>query len=142
MSLNVTDLYPSRWLSPDDITRPVVVTISAVSVEEVREPRGNGTTRKLCLAFARATKRMLLNKTQALAIAELYGADAEAWPGNAVQLLPARSPNGRPTIEVRRPPEHAPATREPSQAPAQKPAPEPLPPKTDPLWDEMERGRP
>lgn len=126
--LNVKDIYPSRWLSASDINRPVVVQITACTLEEVRDPRGAGTSHKLCLAFARATKRMLLNKTQATALAEMYGPDAELWPGHAVQLLPDRSPNGRPTIAVRHPPES------PS---AQPEAPAPADPTPAAAWDTL-----
>jgi len=119
--LNVKDIYPSKWLSATDITRPIIVTITACTLEEVRDPRGAGTSRKLCLTFARATKRMLLNKTQAQALAEYLGPDADLWPGHAVQLLPDHSPNNRATIAVRRPPDD-PASQPLAQAPTQ-PAP-------------------
>ena len=129
--LNVKDIYPSKWLSATDITRPIIVTITACTLEEVRDPRGAGTSRKLCLTFARASKRMLLNKTQATALAEYLGPDADLWPGHAVQLLPDHSPNNRPTIACRRPPEPP----EKAQAPA------PTQPAPAAGWDDLVTAR-
>jgi len=100
--MNVNDLYPRKWLTPEDIQgRSVTVEIAAVSLETVRNPRTNTQEPKLCVAFKRAQRRMLLNKTQAFALADACGsADTERWPGRRVTLSVGIAPNRQATIVV------------------------------------------
>lgn len=97
---NVHDIYPSRYLSPADLPRPVTVTIVAAPVETLRNPRTQEKTSKVVLVFKGARKVLPLNKTQALSIAEFAGADTDKWPGVRVTLAPARAPNGQGTIAI------------------------------------------
>lgn len=99
MTISVSAVYPSPWVSPDDITRPTTVTILAITVEDFRMPDGTKET-KIVLAFRGAKKRLPLNKTQAKTLAHLLGDDAEQWQGKTIILAPATAPNRKATIAV------------------------------------------
>jgi hypothetical protein len=117
--IKVSDVYPSPWIAPEEITRPFTVTIRSVAVEEFRRPDGSK-EHKIVLSFLRAQKRLPLNKTQAKALAQLLGDDAEQWAGSTIVLAPATAPNRKPTIAVGVP--HAPASATggtPSEPPAE-----------------------
>ena len=97
----VSELFPRPWLCAADLQgRPVRVTIHRVDVEDVRQ-RDGSTVLKAVLTFERATKRMILNKTQCEALAELTGTERLAeWVGHSVVLSPGTAPNGKPTIVI------------------------------------------
>ena len=107
----VSELYPSKWLSPADIQRPVMVTILSVDIEELRQADGSRAN-KLVLTFRNAHKRMVLNQTQAKRLADLLGDEFGGWPEARVKLAPSRASNGKDTIavlEAQRLPEQPPA---------------------------------
>ena len=97
----VSDLFPSKWLCADDLAgRAVVVQIAQVSLEEIRQRDGKNEL-KAVVAFERAHKPLILNKTQAQAIAAIVRSETFAdWPGQRIQLSAGRAPNGKPTIAV------------------------------------------
>ena len=99
MAISVSKVYPSPWISPDDITRPFTLVIKAVALEEFRLPDGSK-ERKIVLAFTRTEKRLPLNKTQAKTLAKLLGDDAEQWAGSTIVLAPAVAPNRKATIAL------------------------------------------
>ena len=109
----VSDLFPSKWLKSDDLGgRVVPVKIQAVDIEDIRQADGSKQA-KAILTFERASKRLILNKTQATALAEIIGSERLAdWPGHRVELAPATASNNRPTIQIRRA-----ATSEPARQP-------------------------
>lgn len=102
--MNVKQIFPSQWLSPDDIgSRRVEVVISGAAMAEIHNRRTNQPEDRLALSFQKATKRLLVNKTQAFAIAELTGNnDTDHWAGHRIALRVGRAPNGKPTIVVER----------------------------------------
>ncbi len=101
----VSDAWPSRWLHADDLrNRPWVLTIHSITWEELRQARG-ATEWKPVAHFHEAKKALVLNKTQARAIADVTGSEVfDDWPGHAVQLRPGRAPNGKATIVIGHPP--------------------------------------
>jgi len=111
----VSELFPSRWLKAEDLKTPAVVTIAACEWVEVYDRQSRATVEKLALSFTyakpngevvRLKKRLLLNKTQALSIADIAETEVFAeWPGVTVQLVAGRAQNGKPTIAVTPPPE-------------------------------------
>ena len=100
--MNIKKLFPSKWLSPDDLAgRRVEVQISGCAMEEVRNPQTNQTEQKLVIAFAKATKRLIVNKTQAFDIAEITGGyETDEWIGHRVALCVGRARNGKDTIVI------------------------------------------
>lgn len=102
--MNIEDLYPRKWLNAADLAgRAVTVTIAGVTLEQVRNPRTNRAEPKPAVAFAGKQKRLLLNKTQAYALAGLCGKETDNWIGRQVTLSPAVAPNGAQTIAVTAP---------------------------------------
>ena len=97
----VSELYPSPWLKPEDLAgRAVTVKIVAAQVETIRQFDGTQAP-KLVLTFEKATKRLIVNKTQAKRLAEVTKTEAFAdWAGHRVTLKPAVAQNGKPTIGI------------------------------------------
>ncbi len=87
--MNVNDIFPSRFLKAHDLGgKPYTLTIKAVSLEDLGHGQEKET--KLAIAFEKATKMMLLNRTNAMIIASLYGPETDAWKGKAVTVYSAR----------------------------------------------------
>lgn len=87
--MNVNDIFPSRFLKAHDLGgKAFTLTIRAITLEDV----GHGAEKesKLTLAFEKATKMMLLNRTNAMIIASMYGPETDAWKGKAVTVYSAR----------------------------------------------------
>jgi hypothetical protein len=96
----VSEAFPSEWLRAADLVKPCMVKIAAVTFEELRMPDGKMRT-AACVAFERAQKRLVLNVTQARAIAAIVGSEAFAdWPGHMVRLSAGMAPNGKATVTV------------------------------------------
>jgi hypothetical protein len=76
-------LYPSKYLSAADIPeKGLTVTIDKVVKEKVSNE--NGEEEKALLYFSDFAKPLVLNKTNANAIAAKHGADADDWTGKKV----------------------------------------------------------
>lgn len=112
----VDDLFPSPWLKPDDLNgRSVTVTIKHVTFEYLHNPRTNQKELKAVLDFGRS-KRLPLNKTQALAVADIAQSRTFTdWPETAVTLRPGMARNHKATITITPAPAPSPAK---TQAPA------------------------
>jgi len=48
-----------------------------------------GEDKRLVLAFSDNDRPLVLNKTNANSLAELYGPETGAWEGNAIKLVPS-----------------------------------------------------
>ena len=104
----VSDLFPSKWLKAEDLEgRPRTVRIAEVTIEPLRQPDGTSKPAAI-VTFERATKRLILNKTQATALAAIMGSEVfDDWVGRYVMLKPATAQNGKSTIAVFAPPAQA-----------------------------------
>ena len=113
----ISDLFPDRWLRPDDLNgRSFTVTIRAVIFEELHNPRTNRKELKAIVDFGR-TKQLPLNKTQAHAIADIAGSETFSdWPGTAVTLKAGLAHNNKETIHIT--PAKAPKQKPPAAQPA------------------------
>lgn len=96
----VSELYPSKWLSPADLPRPVMATIERVDIEQFRQQDGSQEARAV-ITFRNASKRMVCNVTQCRRLAELLETETfSGWIGARVKLAAGRAQNGKPTIIV------------------------------------------
>lgn len=87
--MNVNDLFPSKYLKAHDLGgKSFTLTIRAATLEDVGH--GAEKERKLAIAFEKATKMMLLNRTNAMIIASIYGPETDGWMGKAVTVYSAR----------------------------------------------------
>jgi hypothetical protein len=78
-------LFKSKWFTAADIEDGSIdLTIAKVTVETVKNESGE----EQCptLHFAEHDKPLVLNKTNARAIAGKFGADADGWAGKGVTL--------------------------------------------------------
>ncbi|NNF60713.1 MAG: hypothetical protein HKN06_05190 [Gammaproteobacteria bacterium] len=82
--MNINDLYPSKYLKSDDIGQArVTLQVAAIKLEEVAENENA----KPVMHFNGKDKGMVLNKTNALMCAHVWGGDTEAWTGQWLDLF-------------------------------------------------------
>ena len=130
--MRISEAYPSKYLKAADLDgQDRAVSIRACIQEELGQ--GSEMEVKPVLYFDGGQKGLVLNKTNAQAIAEDYGDDTEAWTGREIVLFIQKVTfQGKltPAIRVR-----VQATPQPvvQRAPA-PPAPEP---DAAPLNDEI-----
>lgn len=133
---NVNDLYPSKWLAASDLqNRTIPVVIDRLNFEDV----GDG-EQKPVLYFQGKDKGLVLNKTNAMSISQIYGEETNGWIGQTIELFPAMVMfQGRNVPAIRLRPAQAPAAPAPVppppateyQAPSGPPAPPPPPDDSD-----------
>lgn len=122
--MKIDELYPSRWLKASDVTRPVLATIKSVSVEEVGDAED-----KPVLHFQGDVKAMVLNRTNSITIAALYGDDTDHWIGKQLVLFSTKVQFQSRLVDAIR-------VRAPKQqAAAPAPPPPPAPPQEMPEDD-------
>jgi hypothetical protein len=118
--MRISSAFPSDYLKASDLQgRAVTVTMAHVSMEKV------GSDQKPILYFQGKDRGMVLNKTNASKISEIYGDDTESWTGGQIVLYEAMVDFKGDTvaaIRVRLAPR-----RGNSEIPKQAPPPPPLP---------------
>ncbi len=101
--MKISETYPSKYLKATDLGgQDRTVTISACVQDEL----GQGSEKEIkpILHFQGREKGLVLNKTNATTIAEVYGDDTESWIGRAIVLFAMTVPfQGKlvPSIRVR-----------------------------------------
>ena len=98
----VTDLFPSEYLKNEDLQgKAWTVTVSAVEVREMRSNFSSEKEWKAVLHFEKGKKVLVLNKTNALAMARIARDETlTAWVGLSIVLVPAVYRN-KETIQIR-----------------------------------------
>lgn len=98
----VSELFPSKYISSEDLQgKTYSLTVARVSFEIVRDYYTKQDETKACVWFEHAEKGLLLNKTQAMALAQIAGTEEfDKWAGTKLILRPGRAPNGKMTIVV------------------------------------------
>ena len=80
--VNINEEFPSKYLKSGDLQGAAVkVKISNVTSEDI------GGDRKLIMHFDNRTKGMVLNKTNARTIADVYGDDTDNWIGAVIEVF-------------------------------------------------------
>jgi hypothetical protein len=83
--MNIDQLYPSKFLRCSDLNgQPMRVTIAGLKREDV------GGEAKVIVSFTNGVKALILNKTNAKAIAKVLGDETTGWRGKAITLVPAQ----------------------------------------------------
>jgi hypothetical protein len=121
----VSGLYPDKWVSAGDLRgQSVLVTVESISVENVRQANG-GDEPRVILSFVGKQKRLICNKTQALALSKITGTDHFTdWRGATIMLVAGLASNGRQTIGIFPAPTPT-FGGQPAQAPDPEPDPDP-----------------
>lgn len=98
----VSELFPSKYLKVEDLqNKAFALTIQTVTLEKVHDTINREDTIKAIVWFDGAQKGLIVNKTQALALASITGTEEfSQWKGAKVHLRPGRSHNGKPTIVI------------------------------------------
>ena len=126
--MDINAAFPSNWLKAPDLGgREVTVTMDSVRLETV----GQGTDAKELpvLSFQGQSKSLILNKTNARSISQLYGTETTGWAGRAITLFPTTTQYGaevKDCIRIKAP------VADPQQAQPPAPTPPPQPEPTPP----------
>lgn len=97
-------MHPTDYLAAVELKgRDVTLTIATVQFEDL-QMQGGKKERKPVLSFNGTKKKLVVNKTNADSIAQMYGTKADEWPGKRITLYPTMTMVGRkqePCIRVR-----------------------------------------
>lgn len=129
------DLYPNPWLRADVIGNARLrVAIENVRIEKLFNPTTKKHEDKLVASFYKKEKRLILNKTQSVALATICNTDDYTrWKGHEIILSVGKAQNGKDTIIIS--PASAQSTpRQAVQAPLAD-APEERTSGEDDLWE-------
>lgn len=82
--MNIAEVYPSRFIRAIDLgdKKRVVLEIDRVEMEKMGQPPEE----KPVLYFKKAKRGLVLNKTNAYTIADMYGPETDNWKGKPVVL--------------------------------------------------------
>jgi len=88
--MNIYEVFPSKYLVAGDLKgKSYTLTIDRVVKETMRSHSGNED--KLVVYFTTAEKGLVLNKTNAFAIADICGIpETDAWKGAKITVYPTR----------------------------------------------------
>ena len=82
--MHIDQLYPSRFLRCADLNgQPLRVTVEGLKREDI------GGESKVVLTFTNGGKAMVLNKTNAKAVAKALGNETSTWRGKAIVRISA-----------------------------------------------------
>jgi hypothetical protein len=118
MSDNFDDIYGSKFFGAADLNgQRKRVKIVDTEVSELREKDGS-TKRKYIVWFETEDKALVLNKTNALRLAQAFGKAREGWNGAVIELYSEMTSLGKEGIRLR-------PVRPPQQQKPQTPPPPP-----------------
>ncbi len=111
---SLKDMYPSKWMSAKDLDgQDKVVTIRRIEEETIAQED------KWVLYFdlRQSTKGLVLNQTNAKAIAKLHGEDSDEWIGKSITLFPTEVQFKQEMVEAIRVRSKAPVAQKAKVAP-------------------------
>ena len=85
--MKISNAFPSKYLKSEDLEmgKQYKVTIDRVLVEDVGQE--NSPEHKPVVYFVGGKKGMVLNKTNALTLATLFGDETDSWQGREIYLF-------------------------------------------------------
>lgn len=93
--MNVRSMFPSKFVAAHDLAgQDVNVVVSAIKVE----PVGSDEEMRPVLYFQGFVKGMVLNRTNAKRIEQMYGGETDSWVGRPVTLYPSETEYGGETV--------------------------------------------
>lgn len=115
--MKMSQVFPSKYVKAVDLGgKTVTLTMKAVKVEEMGH--GSEKERKPVLYFEKATKGLVLNRTNAMIIAGMYGDESDEWGGKRISIYPTTVRAFGGTHETIRVKEEIPAQPKPQVATA------------------------
>lgn len=92
-------LFPGEYLREADLRgNEAVVTIESIAMETLRMT-GGGQAQKPVIRLKGTEKKLVLNKTNAKAIAAQLGKDTDDWIGKKIRLIPAKDRFGKEMVD-------------------------------------------
>ena len=92
-------MFPSDFVKADDLNgKDVTKTIKAVTMDELTMAGGRKETRPV-IRFSDAEKKLVLNKTNAVTIAGMYGKETDNWIGKKITMFPTETTFGSDTVD-------------------------------------------
>lgn len=98
--MHFDELFPNRFLKAGEFKgKDVTLKIVGVKREELEGDKGKET--KAIVSFDRTPKQLVLNKTNALCLKAMFGAEVDAWIGKRVTFYPASIEFGDTDLAIR-----------------------------------------
>ena len=95
--MDYKEIYRSKFMKADDLNgRSATYTVSGCLAEDV------GDNTKLVLAFSETDRPLVLNKTNVVIMAELFGPESEGWEGKQIKLVPSTTQYQGKTVKCTR----------------------------------------
>jgi len=107
--VRVSEIYRSLVKAADLEGQDTDVTITGGEVREMEDGK-----KKLQLSFAELANPLILNVTNAKAIARLHGEEITAWKGKRITLYPTQTQFGHKTVDCIRVRDAVPAQQPPA----------------------------
>ena len=113
--MRISQTFAGSYLKAADIPQPKLLTIEAVILAKM--PEGD---EKPVVNFVGSDQSLVLNKTNATILADMYGDETAAWHGRQVELYATTTSFGGrmvPCVRVRAPQHPAPTAPQPPAMP-------------------------
>ena len=95
-NMKVNEMFTGNFLAAADLKgKAHKLRIEALTQEELGDPKEN----KWVLKFAGKEKKLVLNKTNTNAIAEMHGDETDNWMGKTVILFPTKTEFGGKKVD-------------------------------------------
>jgi hypothetical protein len=115
--MKIDALFPSKYVKAADLGgKPITLTIAKLAIEKMGH--GAEEERKPVLYFQKATKGLVLNRTNGMIIASLHGPETDHWVGKRITLYPTTVRAFGAVQDCIRVKEEIPAQPKPQPAPA------------------------
>ena len=87
--MNVNDLFPSKYLSGEDLVKSgeVFLTIKAVERDALPDKAGDKVVKGV-VRFEEEKRGLVLNRTNANRIAKMHSTETDNWVGKKITLYP------------------------------------------------------
>jgi hypothetical protein len=95
--MKTEDLFPRKWLSGEDLPHDTTATIQRVVMEELHNPATRKKEHKPVAYFVGKRKALILNRTNWMTLAGLFGDESDQWANRRIVLGADEvdSPQGR-----------------------------------------------
>ena len=84
--MKMSKMFPSNYLSKEDLEKPEIFTIDMVDMEKVTNEDGEKEAPVVYFTDDNS-KPFILNKTNAVTLAEKFGEDSDDWSGRIIELF-------------------------------------------------------
>ena len=85
--MKMHEMFPSNYVSKEDVGRGLDLKITECRHEDVRNPDSGREESKPVLYFEQLAKPLILNQVNGKAIAALHGEDSDGWTGKWITLF-------------------------------------------------------